>query len=102
MFVAAKVGEVITTGFESSVVFHIITDKATDVADAIIEYTKRGATIQNAEGEYTHNQHSIVISVMRKKQISTARKIIHTADPDAFMWISNTREVNGKGFTRPL
>lgn len=55
LFLTSEVADVITTGTQSSVVFNIITDKAEEVGDAIVQILHRGGTIIHAEGIYTNS-----------------------------------------------
>lgn len=98
LFVTTKVADVIGNGFESSVVFNIITEKHKEIAEAIVKNLKRGATIIRGEGVYTHAEREILICVVRRKQIVNLKKMIKEIDPKAFLYITNAREVNGYGF----
>lgn len=98
MYAASAVAEVIDHGVESSVVFNIISDKAEEISAAIVLNLKRGATIVKGEGTYTHSERKIVICVVRKKQLISVKRLILKIDPQAFLFITNAREVNGQGF----
>ena len=99
LFVCSKVAEVIQTGFESSMVFNIITDKPHELSERIVSQIHRGATIIRGEGVFTRQERNLVICVVRKKQYPGLKKLIFEVDPNAFMYITNTREVNGFGFS---
>ncbi|HKL93738.1 MAG TPA: YitT family protein [Clostridia bacterium] len=98
LYVTSKVAEVITTGLESSLVFQIITDFPEEIAAEITAKTKRGVSIVSSEGFYTHLERKILICVARKKQISQIKLIIKKYDSNAFVFITNARQVTGKGF----
>ncbi|MDD3947302.1 MAG: YitT family protein [Clostridia bacterium] len=98
LYVTTKVVDVIGNGIQSSVVFHIITDKHPEIVDIVAKQLKRGATVIHAEGAYTHAARDILICVVRRKQIVNFKRIIKSVDPNAFCYITNTREVNGFGF----
>lgn len=98
LFVTSKIADVIGVGVESSVVFNIVTDRYREVADAIVHNLHRGATILRGEGVYTHSEREILICVVRRRQIITLKKLIKEIDPNAFLYITNAREVNGFGF----
>ncbi|MDR0752487.1 MAG: YitT family protein [Christensenellaceae bacterium] len=102
LLVCSKVAEIIQIGFESSVVFNIVTDKSNDIAPSIIQKIGRGVTILSGEGVYTHQEHKILVCVVRKKQMLSLKKLVLSLDPTAFLYITNAREVNGRGFTLPL
>lgn len=98
LFVASKAADIVWIGFESSVVFNIITSKPHEIGDAIVANIKRGATIIKGEGIYTKAERTILICVIRRKQIMPLKKIIKEIDNEAFSYITNAREVNGFGF----
>lgn len=98
LFITSKVADFVRYGIESSVVFNIITDKYNEMSDAIIKEHKRGATILSGEGHYTGMERHIVVCVARKRQMVAIKRLVKRVDPQAFMYITNAREVNGQGF----
>lgn len=98
LFATSEVADVLTTGLESSVVFNVITDKAEELGDAIVQILHRGATIIKGEGVYTNETREVLICVVRKKQSALLKKVIKNVDPNAFMYINKAKEVNGFGF----
>ncbi len=98
LFLTSEVADVITTGTQSSVVFNIITDKAEEVGDAIVQILHRGGTIIHAEGIYTNSTRKILVCVVKKKQSALLKQIIKDVDPDAFTYINKAKEVSGFGF----
>lgn len=102
LFVNSKVADVIQTGFSSSVVFNIVTSKPKEMSEQIVKQVKRGATIIKGVGVYTHEEREILICVISKKQTVAMKKVITEVDEGAFIYITGTTEVNGRGFTRSL
>lgn len=98
LFITSEVADIMTTGLQSSVVFNIITDKAEEVGDAVVQILHRGGTIIKGEGIYTNETRKILVCVVRKKQSAALKKIIKDTDPDAFLYINKAKEVNGFGF----
>lgn len=98
LFITSEVADVITTGMQSSVVFNVISDKAEELGDAIVQILHRGATIVRGEGVYTNAERKMLICVVKKRQSALLKQIIRDVDPDAFMYINKTKEVNGSGF----
>lgn len=98
LFVCSKAADIILVGFESSVVFNIITSKPHEMGEAIVAQIKRGATVLRGEGIYTGAERTILICVVRRKQLLALKKLMKAIDPDSFSYITNAREVNGFGF----
>ena len=80
--------------------FIIITSEPQVVCDYITERLIRGATIWNAKGAYTHADHNVVLTVLSRGQAVLLRRYLREHDPHAFMIITNSSEIVGKGFLR--
>lgn len=78
--------------------FTIICNDPQPICDFITKKLNRSATVYSAEGAYEHNQKSVVISVMKRSQAVELRNFIHENQPSAFIAITNSSEIIGKGF----
>ena len=83
-------------------VFTIICKDPTNICDFITGHLHRSATIQRAVGAYTKEENFVVIAIVRQRQASKLMSFIETNAPDAFIAISNSSEIVGKGFTSKL
>ena len=79
--------------------FEIITDKYAEIADDIHHIVKRGSTIFDVTGGYTGDRKKMLTVVISDDQYKAIKNIIDRHDPNAFVVISDTREINGEGFT---
>lgn len=84
--------------FNRSKYFHVITSNATCICDFIQNDLQRGATIVNATGAFTGDDKYIILTVLSPSQAVKLRNFIKEHDPKAFLLISNTSEIIGKGF----
>ncbi|RME21792.1 MAG: YitT family protein, partial [Deltaproteobacteria bacterium] len=66
----------------------VVTDKAEEIARAITEKIRRGATILDARGAYTDRLHHVVFSVMSRRETVRCRAIVKELDPKAFVVIT--------------
>lgn len=98
LYAFSKAADLVQVGFESSVVFNVITSKPQEIGDAIVAKVKRSATIIKGQGVFTKENRNMLICVVRRKQIVPLKKLILEMDENAFTYITNTREVNGFGF----
>ncbi len=78
--------------------FTIICVNPKPICDFIINTLHRSATVFDAKGAFTEKEKSIVLTVMNRSQAVTLRKYIKQIDPDAFILITNTSEIIGRGF----
>ncbi len=85
-------------GFNLKVNVSIISKESDAIQKFIVEKLERGATIYAAKGAYTMRDKEIVTSVMDKKEFIRLKVFIKHIDPEAFVMISNVREVLGEGF----
>lgn len=84
--------------FNRSKYFHVVTSNATCICDFIPNDLQRGATIVNATGAFTGDDKYIILTVLSPSQAVKLRNFIKEHDPKAFLLISNTSEIIGKGF----
>lgn len=78
--------------------FTIITDHAEEIYQYITQVLHRGATIYHAEGVFEHSSKTIILTAQSKQQGIKLQEQIKKSDPHAFVLISNTSEIIGKGF----
>ncbi len=78
--------------------FTIICDDPQPICDFITHQLKRSATVYKAEGAYQHNQKTIIITIMKRSQAVELRNFIRMHQPTAFIAITNSSEIVGKGF----
>ena len=78
--------------------FTIVCDEPDPICDFIHDALNRSATIFKGEGTYTHQQKFIILTVMKRSQAVQLRNFLKKNDPGAFMMITNSSEIIGKGF----
>lgn len=78
--------------------FTIVCDKPEHICEFIHKDLNRSATIFTAEGSYTHQQKYIILTVMKRSQAVQLRNFLKIHEPGAFMMITNSSEIIGKGF----
>lgn len=81
-----------------SKVFNVICSDPDPICNYIVHNLKRSATIVNAEGAYTGNKKYIIFTAMKSYQALLLRQFIYKNQPSAFILISNTSEIIGRGF----
>ena len=78
--------------------FTIITTKAKEIEDFIMNEMRHGATVQDGEGSYSHESKKVIITVCKRTEALKLRRKVKEIDPSAFMIITKTSEIMGKGF----
>ena len=78
--------------------FTIICNRPELICDFIHTNLNRSATILNAEGSYMHNNKTIILTVLRRSEAVELRNYVKKIDSGAFIMITNSSEIIGKGF----
>mgnify|MGYP000865340910 FL=1 len=78
--------------------FTIICENPKPICEFILEKLHRSATVYNAKGAFTDKDKKIILTVMNRAQAVHLRKYIKQIDPEAFILITNTSEIIGRGF----
>lgn len=78
--------------------FTIITQNPKPICDYILKNVHRSATIFDAKGAFSDQDKKIILTVMNRSQAVQLRKYIKQNDPEAFILITNTSEIIGRGF----
>ena len=80
--------------------FIVVTHDPEPVCRFITAEMHRSATVWKGIGAYTHHDQYIVLSALSTHQAMLLRNFLRRTDPHAFMLITNSSEIFGKGFLR--
>lgn len=80
--------------------FTVITSNPQAICDYITSTLGRGATVWQAKGAYTDETHWVVLTALSRGQAVALRRHAKAVDPHAFLLITNSSEIFGKGFLR--
>ncbi len=78
--------------------FLVITSQKDVVENFITAELHRSATTWECEGSYTHTKVHAMITVMNRYQAFRLRSYIKKTDPQAFIIVTSTSDIIGKGF----
>lgn len=78
--------------------FTIICDNPEPICDYITHTLRRSATVYRAQGAYSHQDKTIILTVMRRNQAVQLRNYVKRTQPLSFIMITNSSEIIGKGF----
>ena len=79
----------------------IVTSRPQEVYDIIREKTGHGATNVTGTGMYNNTERALLYSVVCTNEVTQLMSAIRAIDPDAFINIIKTEQVNGRFFTKP-
>lgn len=98
LVVTTKVIDTVTVGINFTKAAHIISVKSDDVARELLQDLDRGVTGLQGRGLYTGSRKEVLICVLRARQVPRLKRIVRDIDPDAFVYLTDAREVFGEGF----
>ncbi len=78
--------------------FTIITTKPDEINEYIMQDIRHGVTTYPAKGAYTGADKTVIVTVCRRSEALRLRRKVLSIDPHAFIIITKTSEIMGKGF----
>ena len=98
IFVVSRMSDGIIEGLKFSKAAFIITERQKEVSDMIMSELDRGLTGVPAKGMYSGADKLMLFCVVSKKEIVQLKQIVVKTDPNAFVIVTDAREVLGEGF----
>ena len=97
-YIESKTNDGITNGFHSAIEFRIITNKPSEMAQALMHELSRGVTAVPATGMYTQDEKSMLLCVVSRRQVVALKRVMKRIDPESFVVMANVSQVLGLGF----
>lgn len=98
IYISSKVIDIVFEGIYFSKAVYIISDKHKEISKEIIVELERGITGLKGKGMYTNKDKVVLLCIINQKEIPILKDIVKKIDKEAFVIISNVREVVGNGF----
>lgn len=98
LFIKSTLVDTVIENLNLNKYFTIICENPKPICDYILKNIHRSATVFDAKGAFTDKDKKIILTVMNRSQAVNLRKYIREADPNAFILITNTSEIIGRGF----
>lgn len=98
IFITAKMSDGILEGLKFSKMAYIVSEYSAVIAEEIMQQMDRGVTALQATGMYSGKERKMLLCVVSKKEIAAVLDIVNRNDRNAFVIISDAREVMGEGF----
>ncbi len=95
LFVTSRVCDWIVHGFQTAYKFEIITNDPETLSEEIMARLRHGVTKLSVEGMYSHEGKSMLVCLIRKRQIAEFQRIVRKY-PDTFAYFVQVSEVYGK------
>lgn len=98
VYLASKISDALMDGMKFAKVAFIISDHYEQIATEIMKDLNRGVTCLDITGMYSNQQKKMLYCVVAKKEIVELTDLVHRNDTNAFIIVSDAREVMGEGF----
>ncbi len=76
----------------------VVCNEPEPICDYIRDTLHRGATLYQAEGLYSHQHKTVILCALDRKQAVLLQRYIHRVENTAFLMITKSSEIIGKGF----
>jgi len=98
IFITAWIVDIVQEGLSYTKAFLIISNRPDEIAGSVMQEVGRGATVWRARGAYTGAERPVLLTVVSRSEITRLKEIVHAIDPQAFVVVTDVREVIGEGF----
>lgn len=98
IYIMGKMLDIFFEGIDFAKMVYIISPKNEEISKKIGEKIKRGSTSLYGKGMYKKKDREVLFCVASRNEVREIRKIVNEIDKDAFIVITNVREVFGEGF----
>lgn len=98
-FILSRTLEYFTEGLNPRKSVMIISNQQEIIAKEIALTIDRGITVFHAHGHYSKQEKQVLYVVVNSNQIIHMQRLINQIDPEAFVTVSDVRQVLGQGFS---
>ncbi len=100
IFVMGKVIDAVIYRFDYSKVALIVSKESRQIAQRIGTDLNRGATFLHGQGAYSGQETDVILTAVKRQQVSDLKELVVSVDPDAFIIMQEAHQVLGDGFTK--
>ena len=98
LFIKAFLVDSVIENLNTCKYFVVITSRPAEISEYIINGLHHGVTTHASLGEYTHTDKTMVHTVCKRIEAIRLREKIKAIDPDAFIIVTTSSEIIGRGF----
>lgn len=99
-FVAFKTIDLVMGGIDESKSVMIMSDKTSEISEAIVHRLGKGVTHFYAKGGFSETDKEVLYCVVSRLELSKLKSIVNQYDPEAFMTIEVVQDVHGGRFNK--
>lgn len=99
VFLSGYFMDLVIYRFDQSKVALIVSQRPEEIAGQIGKVLDRGATYLHGEGAFSGQEKKVVLTVVKKRQLTELKALVMREDPDAFLIVQEAHQVMGEGFS---
>jgi len=99
IFITSRMIDYVVVGVNYTKAAYIISLQTGRISARILKELNRGVTELKGRGMFTGMDRPVLMCVLRSRDIPHMKAIVQEEDPQAFIFISDVREVLGEGFS---
>ena len=100
IYITGQIIDAVVYRFDYSKVVLIISKEYELVAAGIAGSLRRGVTFLSGEGYYSSSATKVILTAVKRQQLTELKKLVVGIDPDAFVIVQEAHQVLGDGFSR--
>lgn len=99
-YVSTQVLHMLYKKYQQATLF-IVTNQAKEVCEVIFKISNHGATVMDSEGSFEGHERQMVYSVVSSAESKQVVEAVKKTDPDAFINVVRTEQLQGKFYHKP-
>lgn len=98
LYITTVVIDAVILGINFSRAAYIVSDHSEKIAQEILTTLDRGCTGLHGQGMFSGTDKTVLLCVLRKREIPKLRNLVKSIDSNAFVFLGEVRDVIGEGF----
>jgi uncharacterized membrane-anchored protein YitT (DUF2179 family) len=98
IFIEGKIIDMVIDGMKVNKTLFIISDRAEEIQDKLLNHIKRGGTMFTAMGMYEGVERKVIYTTVTRRESQILLSHISKIDPGAFVNVMDSSQVLGEGF----
>lgn len=100
VYITSRLMDNVTSGIHYSKLVMIITENGEYIAQTILEDINRGVTYADVRGAFSGHDKKLLLCAASKHETVKVIRIVREYSPEAFVMISDIKEILGEGFLK--
>jgi uncharacterized membrane-anchored protein YitT (DUF2179 family) len=98
IYLESKAIDIIFEGVNFTKLIYIISNKSEEISNQINIELEKGATLLYGKGSYKKNDKYVIMCATKRTNVIKVKRLVYNIDENAFLIITDAREVYGLGF----